>query len=99
MSWELIKKRALAVASHVATVASFIVVFNDKVKELPFTPPTWLVVGLSGAAAVAGVVLHYLPKPGTPLEPTPNLDVEPTGPAVGKASGEAFDKASKGPFK
>ncbi len=95
---EGLKNKLKAIFSHVATVASFVLVFNDKVKELPFTPPSWLVVGLSGAAAVAGVVLHFLPKPGTPLEPTPDLTVEDTGAALGKASGKAGAAAGRGPF-
>ena len=87
-----------AILAHVATVASFVVIANDKLKELPFTPPAWVSVGLAGAAVLAGAVLHFLPSPGA-LTPTKTEPLENLGPVAGKASGEAFTAASKGPFR
>ena len=53
----------------------------------------------AGLGIVARLVLHYAPSPKGELQPTPNLDVEDGGKALGQASGQAGADASKGPFK
>ncbi len=57
---------------------------------------------ISQTLPIAGVgVLSTLMAKLAPagITPTPNLTVDDTGPALGKASGEAGAAAGKGPFK
>jgi hypothetical protein len=89
------RNKIKAFLAHVTTVASFVLVANDKLKELPFTPPAWVTVSVAGLAAVAGVVLHFLPKPGLEASPTEPNDQDE---ATAKAAGAAGSAASKGPF-
>jgi len=93
----MLSPRIKAILSHVATIASLVVVANDKLKVIPWAPPVWLSVGLGAAAVVAGAVLQFLPPPGAVLEASetaPNDQDE----ATAKAAGAAGSAASKGPF-
>jgi hypothetical protein len=84
--------------SYAAVAANGVVWLANHVAASPFPLPPWVAPILSGAAVVAGIVLHYTSPPGT-VAPTPNLTVDDGGPALGKASGEAGATAGKGPFK
>jgi len=85
-----------SIISYAAIAANGIVWLSTHIESSPIPVPAWVPPILSGAAVVAGIVLHYANPPG--LEPTPNLSVDDTGPALGKASGEAGAAAGKGPF-
>ena len=86
-----------SIFSYVAVAANGVVWLANHVASSPFPLPPWVAPILSGAAVVAGIVLHYSQPPGT-LEPTPNLSVDDGGVKLGTSSGAAGAAAGKGPF-
>jgi hypothetical protein len=85
-----------AFLGYALTGANALVALNNEIKVFPSMPPSVLLI--TGAlAAIGGVILHFVPSPNA-LQPTPNLSVDDTGAALGRASGEAGSAAGKGPF-
>lgn len=64
-------------------------------QTLPIVP-SWLPLAIAGVGVLSTLMAKLAPAG---ITPTPNLTVDDTGPALGKASGEAGVAAGKGPFK
>ncbi len=86
------------ILSYGTGLATLIVAAESKVSELPFHLPPVVLTGLAAAGMAARLYLHCRPSLKDTLQPTPDLIVEDTGPALGKASGAAGAAAGKGPF-
>jgi hypothetical protein len=90
------KSSLKAVLSYAAIAANGIVWLSTHVEASPIPLPAWVAPVLSGAAVVAGIVLHYAKPPG--LQPS-STEPNDQSQATAQAAGAAGAAASKGPFK
>lgn len=83
------------ILSYAAIAANAVKWVADHVADSPIPLPPWVMPVVSGAAVVAGVVLHFTQSPT--LQPSPTFPNDQDA-ATAKAAGAAGAAASKGPF-
>jgi len=79
------------IAIGLQAVAGALTTFSQAVPVVP----SWVPLAITGLGLLSTLAAKMAPAG---LTPTPNLSVDDTGPALGKASGEAGAAAGKGPF-